>query len=116
MADISDGLVGDLGHILQSSHVGAEIDTSLASRLMATHALWHCPEDLALHCVFSGGDDYELVFTAPPSTSRQVQLAAEMTGTRVTRIGRITAQRGLILRDAHGLAITPALCSFDHFA
>jgi hypothetical protein len=39
-----------------------------------------------------------------------------MTGTRVTRIGRITAQRGLILRDAHGLAITPALCSFDHFA
>jgi thiamine-monophosphate kinase len=116
MADISDGLVGDLGHILQSSHVGAEIDTSLASRLMATHALWHCPEDLALHCVFSGGDDYELVFTAPPSRARQVQLAAEMTGTRVTRIGRITAQRGLILRDAHGLAITPALCSFDHFA
>lgn len=116
MADISDGLVGDLGHILQSSHVGAEIDVSLASSLMSTHALWHCPAALALHCVFSGGDDYELVFTAPPSAAQQVQLAAEMTGTRVTRIGRITAQRGLILRDAHGLAVTHALFSFDHFA
>jgi hypothetical protein len=39
-----------------------------------------------------------------------------MTGTRVTRIGHITAQRGLILRDAHGLAVTHALSSFDHFA
>jgi thiamine-monophosphate kinase len=116
MADISDGLVGDLGHILQSSHVGAEIDVSLASSLMATNALWHCPAPLALHCVFSGGDDYELVFTAPPSAARQVKLAAEMTGTRVTRIGHITAQRGLILRDAHGLAVTHALSSFDHFA
>ena len=116
MADISDGLVGDLGHILRSSHVGAEIDVSLARRLMATNALWHCPEDLAFTCVLSGGDDYELVFTAPPSKAREVQLAAEMTGTRVTRIGRITAERGLILRDANGLAVTRALFSFDHFA
>jgi thiamine-monophosphate kinase len=116
MADISDGLVGDLGHILQSSHVGAEIDVSLTSSLMATNTLWHCPEELAFNCIFSGGDDYELVFTAPPSTARQVQVAAEVTGTRVTRIGRITPHRGLILLDGNGLPNTRPLFSFDHFA
>jgi thiamine-monophosphate kinase len=116
MADISDGLVGDLGHILQSSRVGAEIEASLAPGLMSTAALWHCPEDLALTCVLSGGDDYELVFTASPSVARQVQIAANLSGTRVTRIGRITAQPGLVLRDAQGQALSHALVSFDHFA
>jgi thiamine-monophosphate kinase len=116
MADISDGLIGDLGHILHSSHVGAEIELALASSLMFTASLWHCPEELALKCVLSGGDDYELVFTAPPSSARRVQFAAESSGTRVTRIGRITAQRGLILRDANGLVVTRPLSSFDHFA
>jgi thiamine-monophosphate kinase len=115
MADISDGLVGDLGHILKSSHVGADIDTSLAVDLMATAGLWHCPEDLALTCVFSGGDDYELVFTACPSAAAAVQEAATLSGTRVTRIGRITAQPGLVLRDAKGTALTRSLFSFDHF-
>jgi thiamine-monophosphate kinase len=115
MADISDGLVGDLGHILQSSHVGAEIDVSLAGSLMSTATLWHCPEDLALTCVFSGGDDYELVFTAAPSSAQQVQLASEMTHTRVTRIGRICAEPGLNLRDAQGRSVKRTLLSFDHF-
>jgi thiamine-monophosphate kinase len=116
MADISDGLVGDLGHILQSSRVGAEIEASLALGLMSTAAQWHCPEDLALTCVLSGGDDYELVFTASPSVARQVQDAANLSGTRVTRIGRITAQPGLVLRDAQGQALSHALVSFEHFA
>jgi thiamine-monophosphate kinase len=116
MADISDGLVGDLGHILQTSHVGADIETSLTTALMSTSGLWHCPEDLALTCVLSGGDDYELVFTAAPSAARQVQDAAHLAGTRVTRIGRITAQPGLVLRDAQGQPLTRALVSFDHFA
>ena len=115
MADISDGLVGDLGHILQSSHVGAEIEVSLASSLMSTAKLWHCPDDLALTCVFAGGDDYELVFTAAPSSAQQVQLAAEMTHTRVTRIGRICAEPGLFLRDAQGRPVNRTLFSFDHF-
>lgn len=116
MADISDGLVGDLGHILQSSRVGAEIDVPQVCGLMATQALWHCPEALSLTCVLSGGDDYELVFTAPSTAAMRVQEAARMSGTRVTRIGRITEQPGLVLLDAHGQAMPHSLASFDHFA
>jgi thiamine-monophosphate kinase len=115
--DISDGLLGDLSHILQRSKVGAVIETAWVQDSAAiSDAMQSVAFNKRLDFALAGGDDYELVFTAPPSAARQVQLAAEMTGTRVTRIGRITAQRGLILRDSHGLAVTHALFSFDHFA
>lgn len=116
MADISDGLLGDLGHILKASHVGAEIDTSIATAMMQTGQLWSCPQDLAMTCVLSGGDDYELVFSASPKAATQVQLAAKSTGTPITCIGRITDSRRLVLLDAKGLPVTSSFQSFDHFA
>jgi thiamine-monophosphate kinase len=116
MADISDGLLGDLGHILQASHVGAEIELSATSDLMQTAHLWSCPSDLALTCILSGGDDYELVFCAPPSASASVQAAAQASGTRVTRIGRITSTPTLVLLDAQGQTVHSRFSSFDHFA
>lgn len=116
MADISDGLIGDLGHILKASHVGAEILLPATADLMQTAPLWSCPPDLAMQFVLSGGDDYELVFTAPPSAFAQVHAAAEATNTRVTCIGRITAAPGLVLLDATGQPVDSALRSFDHFA
>ncbi len=116
MADISDGLLGDLGHILKASHVGAEIDLSATSDLMQTAHLWSCPSDLALTCILSGGDDYELVFCAPPSASASVQAAAQASGTRVTRIGRITHEPTLVLLDAQGQTVHSQFSSFDHFA
>ena len=116
MADVSDGLLGDLGHILKASQVGAEIDTHIAATLMQTVDQWSCPLDLAMTCVMSGGDDYELVFTAPVASSEQVHAAAHACGTRVTRIGRITPSRTLSLLDAKGQAVTTAFRSFDHFA
>ena len=116
MADISDGLLGDLGHILKASHVGAEIELSATSDLMQTAHLWSCPSDLALTCILSGGDDYELVFCAPPSASASVQAAAQASGTRVTRIGRITSTPTLVLLDAQGQTVHSRFSSFDHFA
>lgn len=116
MADISDGLLGDLGHILKASHVGAEIDITLAPALMQTHHLWACPKDLAMTCVLSGGDDYELVFSASPSAAAQVQRAAKSTETLITRIGRITDSQRLELLDAKGQPVAHSWNSFDHFA
>ena len=116
MADISDGLLGDLGHILKASHVGAEIDLASTATLMAASAHWNCPADLATTCVLTGGDDYELVFTAASTARASVLAASTASGTRVTRIGRITHTPGLVLRDEHGLAVEHHLRSFDHFA
>lgn len=116
MADISDGLLGDLGHILKASHVGAEIELAATSSLMETASLWSCPPDLAMTCVLSGGDDYELVFCAPPSASARVHTAAQASGTRITRIGRITENPALILRDTTGQVVRTQFRSFDHFA
>lgn len=116
MADISDGLLGDLGHILKASHVGAEIELATALPLIQTSQLWTAPPDLAMTCVLSGGDDYELVFCAPPSAAASVQAAAQASGTPVTRIGRITESPAVILLDAQGQLVPTQFRSFDHFA
>jgi thiamine-monophosphate kinase len=123
-ADISDGLLGDLGHILQRSGVGATLDTLIAINLLAAQAYFtgaSCPFDhmlspqLALQCVLSGGDDYELVFTAPPAQRATVQAASWASHTPVTRIGQIDAAPGLRLVDGQGATVVKTFTSFDHF-
>lgn len=116
MADISDGLLGDLGHILRASQVGAEIDTHIAAGLMQTGPLWPCPKEWTMTCVLSGGDDYELVFTASPLAFADVQRAALDTSTPITRIGRITGSKQLVLLGVDGQHIESSFESFDHFA
>ena len=116
MADISDGLVGDLGHILKASQVGADLSFSAVTALMQSASLWSCPSALASTCTLSGGDDYELVFSAPPSAAADVLAAAEACGVRVTRIGRTTPSMELTLRDGSGQPVPFDLRSFDHFA
>jgi len=113
-ADISDGLLGDLGHILTQSGVGARIDSSQTDHLLAT--AWAPPEPWRRTCTLSGGDDYELVFTAAPAQAAAVQAAAGCSGTRVTRIGQIQQDPGLTLLDAEGQALPQRFASFDHFA
>ena len=120
-ADISDGLVGDLGHILKASRVGACIDTSIAINLIAnrghlTLENGQFDAETALECVLAGGDDYELVFTAPPSARSRVKAAALQSETSVTRIGVIEAAGGLRLVDATGQPVHRRFASFDHFA
>ena len=111
--DVSDGLTGDLGHILQASGVGAAIE--LAELPMAP-ALTALPEAERFECLLAGGDDYELLFTADPSVRDAVQAAASASHTPVTRIGHITAEQGLRLIDAQGRLRSMRVQGFDHFA
>ena len=119
--DLSDGLAGDLSHVLEQSGVGATLDAdAVASRLAAA---WH-PDGQALplagearHAVtLAGGDDYELAFTAPVAAREQVEHAGRAAATPVTRIGRIEAEAGLRLVDGSGQPLArQQFASFDHF-
>ena len=66
--------------------------------------------------MLAGGDDYELVFTAPRTRRALVQAAGATSGTRVTRIGRIEAQPGLRLANTQGQPVPNDFAGFDHFA
>jgi len=113
--DVSDGLLGDLGHILRASACGARIDTARAAPLLATQGV-ALGDNERLSLVLAGGDDYELLFTAPASHAEAVVAAGLASSTPVTRIGRIEAEPGLRLVDAAGRPVTGRYASFDHFA
>ena len=114
-ADVSDGLLGDLGHILERSSVGAQLDIAavLATCPWATSGI---DAQLLRDCVLSGGDDYELVFTAAPAHAAAVAAAAHASGTPVRRIGHIDTLPGLRVVDNAGHAMTTGGGGFDHFA
>ncbi len=110
--DISDGLLGDLGHVLQASHVGACIE---ADRIPASRVVQAQPVARRRACQLAGGDDYELLFTAPPHRHEAVLAAASKAQTPVACIGRITAAPGLTLLDAQGRECSVLDSPFDHF-
>jgi thiamine-monophosphate kinase len=112
--DVSDGLLGDLGHILGPSAVGASIDSAIAAGLI--QAAGHLQQDQRLDYVLAGGDDYELVFTAPVARREAVRAAAEQARTPVTRIGQVEPEPGIRVLDGHGRRIERQWGSFDHFA
>lgn len=112
--DLSDGLVGDLGHILKASGVGARIRPDLLPASLAFLA--HCDPADRLALQGAGGDDYELCFTAPAAVMTQLASAAEEP---VTVIGEITESPGLTLIDADGASmaaqISDQISAFQHF-
>ena len=119
--DVSDGLLGDLQHVLDASQLGAVIDTSIAINLIAAYARHAWATGLfsskkQLEYVLAGGDDYELAFTAPPAARAAVLAASALAATPVTRIGRVESDSGLRLVDASGHAVRADFKSFDHFA
>jgi thiamine-monophosphate kinase len=111
--DVSDGLAGDLGHVLQRSGVGAQI--GLAD-LPISPVLAQQPPLRQWQWCLAGGDDYELLFTAPAAADAAVRAAGAATGVGVRRIGQITAEPGLCLIDSQGQPVALALRGFDHFA
>lgn len=115
-ADISDGLLGDLKHILSQSKLGAQLQVSACEQLLACRGDVALSEQWLRTCVLSGGDDYELVFTAPVTRRDAVLAAAHASATAVTRIGCITAEPTLLLLDAAGQPLANQFASFDHFA
>ncbi|HVL01440.1 MAG TPA: thiamine-phosphate kinase [Dongiaceae bacterium] len=123
--DVSDGLLADLGHVLNASGVGADLDLDLvplspalcdlaivtqlereAGALQGTLAG-------ARRFALSAGDDYELCFTAPVSQRAQVAALAQQTGTPVTRIGSIQAQPGIRDLASGGALLAPS--GYIHF-
>jgi len=122
--DISDGLLGDLGHILQQSGVGATVDVDIATSLVASKSYFEragsqfdTQPELTdwRRWALSGGDDYELLFSAPAAAGAAVAAAAQASQTPVTRIGRIEAEPGLRLCDGQGRPVANTYTSFDHF-
>ena len=110
--DLSDGLVGDLGHVLARSGVGATVDADAIPRSAVLAAM---PRALQHECLLAGGDDYELLFSAPPSAASEVSAAARGAGVAVTRIGRIEAASGLRIVDGRGAPLVQRFMAFDHF-
>ncbi len=108
--DVSDGFAQDLGHILERSGAGALVHYALLPK-------FHCEDaQLQQRCVLAGGDDYELVFTAPQSARREVEALSAVLRLALTRVGSI--QKGepkLQLLDALGKPMAFGR-GFDHFA
>ncbi len=104
--DVSDGLLADLGHILEQSALGARL-----------HIADLPAAGLERDCLLAGGDDYELLFTVPAASDGEVAALGTRLGLRLTRIGDIVAGRPgeLVLCDDGGTVITPATRGYDHF-
>lgn len=111
--DVSDGLVGDLGHVLRRSGAGATIDVDA---LPCGPALARQSQERRRAWTLAGGDDYELAFTAPAAAEAAVRSAGAAAGVAVTRIGTVEAEPGLRLRDGAGRALPGRVQAFDHFA
>jgi len=115
--DVSDGLVGDLGHILERSRVGATVDLAAVPRSPALARKLEGPERaLALDCLLAGGDDYELCFTAPRAAAARVAAIATACALPLARIGAITPGSGLVVRDEAGVPLATLPRAYDHFA
>ncbi|PSJ80947.1 thiamine-phosphate kinase [Neisseria iguanae] len=113
--DVSDGLAQDIGHILTASNVGAEIWAEQVPTLpqlkeSLSRGQW-------LQYTLAGGDDYELVFTAPESCRGALEAASQQTDTLITRIGKITDSGRLKVVNSvsDGLEIALTSLGFDHF-
>jgi thiamine-monophosphate kinase len=116
MIDLSDGLLADLGHILDCSSVGARVhlDSLPLSRHFREH--FSCIPGEFRSLALAGGEDYELLFTAPPEKMTAVFRLMEELGTPVAEIGVITEERKLSVIGADGAEITFGKMGYDHFS
>lgn len=115
-ADVSDGLVADLGHICIASGVDADLVADRLPLSAAARAVRAMDGD-ATAAALAGGDDYEIVFTAPPARAAAIDALSRRLGLALTEIGAIVAGDGTVrLRDAAGRTLAPPAAGWDHFA
>ncbi len=111
--DISDGLLGDLQHILKASNVGAQIqlNTIPTSEFIVQHL-----DDITFQrYVLAGGDDYELCFTAATDKANQILAVSQQLNLRLSKIGKITHEKALEVLDARQQTITLDSLGYNHF-
>lgn len=111
--DISDGLVGDVGHIADRSRVGIEI---IADALPLARTPLLADPVRALHYALAGGDEYELAFTAAAENREAIEAIGARLGIALSRIGAIDASQGVRVVDARGRRVDGLWRSHDHFA
>jgi thiamine-monophosphate kinase len=111
--DISDGLLADLGHLLQAGGVGAIVETAQLPQ-SSTFAR-DVEADVMQALQLSGGDDYELCFVAAATQRDEIESRLAQQETSATRIGRIVSGSGIVLRDAQGQLVAAPLRGWNHF-
>lgn len=112
--DVSDGLLADLGHVCARSHVAARIDVDALPASAALREAFGEADRIALQA--SGGDDYELCFTAPADAGADIGAVSAQLGLRITRIGRIVVGEGVHPVDAKSQPWSSPRRGYDHFA
>ncbi|WP_448673825.1 thiamine-phosphate kinase [Pseudoxanthomonas mexicana] len=112
--DVSDGLLADLGHVCARSHVAAHLDVDALPASAALREAFGEADRIALQA--SGGDDYELCFTAPADASADIDAVSARLGLQITRIGRIVAGEGVHPVDAKSQPWSSPRRGYDHFA
>ena len=112
--DVSDGLVADLGHICRTSAVGAEVEAAKVPLSPEARNFLSKQADLA-ECVFTGGDDYELLFTARRENAADLSALSEKLSLPLTRIGRTIEGESPILLTASGEIMDLADTGWRHF-
>jgi len=111
--DISDGLMADLEHIVECSNVSATININeiACSSILRKYL----PHPVAVRCLLTGGDDYELCFTVSGKKRKEIEELSLKLAIPLTRIGRITQGKGLTVLNSDGTAITQEAKGYDHF-
>ena len=112
--DVSDGLLADLGHVCARSHVAAHLDVDALPASAALREAFGEADRIALQA--SGGDDYELCFTAPADAGADIDAVSARLGLQITRIGRIVAGEGVHPVDAKSQPWSSPRRGYDHFA
>ena len=113
MIDISDGLAADLGHVLAASHCGAVIDS--ANLTCWQTELSTLTESRLLEAALYGGDDYELLFTVPADRSFSLEQDWPGSFSPLLRIGEVTEDRGIMIRDNSGNLMKITARGYNHF-
>ena len=114
MIDVSDGLLADLGHICETSNVAARIEVETLPLSPAAKEVVDQRMDSRVSLA-AGGDDYELLFTAPASATKAIEELSSVLGLPVTRIGLIERGKGVRLVDSEGRAIPVDHAGYRHF-
>lgn len=112
--DVSDGLVADLGHIAETSGLAARLEAAAVPLSQAAQAVL-AAEPARLRQVLTGGDDYELLFTARPEQAAALAALSEELGLPLTKVGEMAAGQGVSVREASGAEMALDSAGWTHF-